>query len=163
MFSLQYYDPPIPVSVEVDASQKGLGAVFIQQGKPVAYSSKTLTECQSRYSKIDREMLAIVHGVQQFHTYLYGHEFKIITDHKPLVTICSKPLHAALPCLQRMVLMIQGYDYNIQHRSGKELLLADALSRLPNPKNKAAIELDIRVDEFTTAIINFSAKQQKTV
>jgi len=62
--SLQYYDPTIPVSLEVDASQKGLGAALIQQGKPVAYSSKTLTECQSRYSNIEREMLAIVHGVQ---------------------------------------------------------------------------------------------------
>jgi len=67
------------------------------------------------YSNIEREMLAIIHGVHRFHTYLYGHEFKIITDHKPLVTICSKPLHAAPPRLQRMLLKIQGYDYNIQH------------------------------------------------
>jgi len=59
-----------------------------------------------------------------------------------------------------MLLKIQGYDYNIQHRPGKELVLADTLSRLPNPKNNAGVELDIRVDEFTTAIINISANKQ---
>jgi len=66
--------PTIPISLEVDASEKGLGAAFIQ-GKLVTHSFKTLTECQSRYSNIEREMFAIVHGVQRFHIYLYGHEF----------------------------------------------------------------------------------------
>ena len=80
-------------------------------------------------------MLAIVHRVQRFHTYLYGHEFTIITDHEPFVTICSKRLHAAPSPLQGMLLKIQGYDYNIHYGPDKALLLADAMSRLPNPNS----------------------------
>ena len=55
---LKYYDRNDTVDLEVDASQKGLGCALVQQGKPVAFGSKTLTECQSRYSNIEREMLA---------------------------------------------------------------------------------------------------------
>ena len=61
---LQYYDPSAPVQLEVDASMKGLGIAPIQKGRPVAFGSNTLTECQSRYSNIEREMPAIVHGIQ---------------------------------------------------------------------------------------------------
>ena len=57
----------------------------MQHGKPVAFASKTLTECQSRYSNIEREMLALVFGIQRFHTYLYARPLTIVTDHKPLV------------------------------------------------------------------------------
>ena len=52
---LKYYDRRAPVELEVDASQKGLGAALVQNGKPVAFGSKTLTECQSRYSNIERD------------------------------------------------------------------------------------------------------------
>ena len=87
--TLQFYNAAQPVDLEVDASMKGLGAALVQGGKPVAFHSRSLTDCQSRYSNIEREMLAIVSGVQRFHTYLYGRPFNIITDHKPLVTICK--------------------------------------------------------------------------
>ena len=60
-----------------------------------------------------------------------------------------------------MLLKIQGYDYNSQYWLGKELLLEGAVSQLPNPKNNSAIELDIRINEITTAIINFSANKQE--
>ena len=61
---LQYYDRSAPVTLKVDASQKGLGAALLQNEKPVAFGSKTLTDCQSRYSNIEREMLALVFGIQ---------------------------------------------------------------------------------------------------
>lgn len=93
---LTYYDPKAPLMLEVDASQKGLGIVLVQNDRPIAFGSKMLmlTDCQSRYSNIEREMLAIVYGMQRYHTYLYGKSFLVVTDHKPLVTICTKPLHA---------------------------------------------------------------------
>lgn len=107
---LKYYDASTPLTLEVDASQKGLGIALVQNNRPIAFGSKTLTDCQSRYSNIEREMLAIVYGMQRYHTYLYGKSFTVITDHKPLVTICSKSLHAALPRLQRMLIKTQGYN-----------------------------------------------------
>ena len=69
-----------------------------------------------------------------------------------------------------MLQKIQGYDFTIEHRQGKTMTLADTLSRLPNPKDKGAVELDLRVDgiEMTTAevhrcvidLVNFSQRKQ---
>ena len=165
---LKYYDSTVPLTLEVDASQKGLGVALTQDGKPIAFGSKTLTECQSRYSNIEREMLAIVYGIQRYHTYLYGKPFVVLTDHKPLVTITQKPLHAAPARLQRMILKIQGYQYTVIYRPGPQMVMADALSRLPNPVNASVVELDDHVDVITLdiedsisiALINFSGHKQ---
>ena len=71
----------------------------------------------------------------------------MITDHKPLKMIAKKPLLRAPPRLQRMLQQIQGYDFTSEkYRQGKTMTLADTLSRLPNPKDKGAVELDLRVD-----------------
>ena len=86
---LRYYDAKKSLILEVDASQKGIGVALMQDNRPVAYGSKTLTECQSRYSNIGREMLATVYGIQRYHSYLYGKSFTVISDHKPLMTICA--------------------------------------------------------------------------
>ncbi|KAL0148840.1 hypothetical protein M9458_055849 [Cirrhinus mrigala] len=170
---LKYYNPTTTLTLEVDASQRGIGVALVQDNRPIAFGSKTLTECQSRYSKIEREMLAIVYGMQQYHTYLYGKSFIVVTDHKPLVTICTMSLHAAPPRLQRMLIMMQGYNYSIVYRPGNQMILADTLSRLPNPENNEDIELDERIDgldaEFedpehhTVAIKNFSPNKQEAL
>ena len=93
---LAYYDPKKPVTLEVDASQKGVSAALLQNNRPVVtFASKTLDQTQSNYPNIDREMLAIVFGITRFYTYLYGRHFKVVTDHRPLVMIVDKPLHKA--------------------------------------------------------------------
>ena len=66
---IAYYDAKQPVTLEVDASLKGLGAALVLEGRPITFASKTLTKTQSNFSNIEREMLALVHGVQRFHTY----------------------------------------------------------------------------------------------
>lgn len=135
----------IPV-LQTDASLKGLGAALIQNKKPIAYASKSLTDTEQRYACIERELLAIVFGVQRFHIYLYGHKFKVLTDHKPLVMILQKPLTSAPPRLQRMMIKLQGYQMQIEYIPGKEMTLADTLSRLPSTENTDMIDLDVRVD-----------------
>ena len=143
---------------------------ILQDGQPVAFASKALNSAQSSYPNTDREMLAVVFGINRFHTYLYGRLFRVITDHKPLEMISKKPLLRAPPRLQRMLQKIQGYDFTIEYRQGKTMTLADTLSRLPNPKDKGTVELDLRVDgiEMTTAevhrcdidLVNFSQRKQ---
>ena len=170
---LHYFDISKEIVLEVDASMKGLGAAITQEGKPVAFASKALTETQSRYSNIEREMLAVVAGCERFHTLLYGKSFKVITDHKPLVAICGKTIHNAPPRLQRMLLRLQGYSFDINYRPGSEMIIADTLSRLPNKENKGSIDLDIRVDNIEVEIdsetirnismINFSAKNKQNI
>ena len=86
-----------PVTIQVDASQRGLGATLLQNKGPVEYKSKLLTETEKRYSNIEREMLAILHGLEKFHYYAYGRHVVIETDHKPLVAIYKKTLASAPP------------------------------------------------------------------
>ncbi len=99
---LQYYDPSVPVKVQVDASQTGLGAVVMQNGQSIAYASKSLTSTQQAYTQIEKEALALVFGCEKFHHYLYGRDFVAETDHKPLEIIMKKPLHLVPMRLQRM-------------------------------------------------------------
>ena len=154
--TLQYFDTSQTPVLQTDASLKGLGATLLQNGKPVAYASKSLSDTETRYACIERELLAIVFGMQRFHTYLYGRKFKVITDHKPLVMIRQKPLTRAPPRLQRMMLKLQGYQLDIEYRPGREMTLADTLSRLPNARNGETIDLDVRVDlvKFSTDRLN---------
>ena len=88
--ALTYYDVNKPVTLQVDASKDGLGGCLLQEGKPVAYASASLTDTQTRYSQIEKEMLAVVFATKKFHHYIYGKKTKIHTDHKPLESIFKK-------------------------------------------------------------------------
>ena len=123
---LQYYDQRKPVTVQADASQRGLGTCLLQKGKPSLYASKSLTYTETRYANIERELLAIVFTCQQFNTYVLGRPFTVESDHKPLEIIHQKSLASAPPRLQWMLLQLQQYDVTIKYRPGKEMLLADA-------------------------------------
>ena len=167
---LSYYHPQKETVLEVDASQKGFGACLLQDNKPVAFASKTLTPTQSAYSNIERETLAIVNGVTKFHTYLFGKPFIIITDHKPLLMVHSNQLKSAPPRLQRLLIKIQRYDFQLVYRPGNQMIVAHVLSRLPNPEKNAEIPLDVTVDDIvldvdyenacSIELINFSINKR---
>ena len=136
---LQYYDATKETVLSVDSSSKGLGAVILQQEKPIAYASRALTKAETNYAQIEKEMLAIAFGCERFHDYLFGHEtIKVETDHKPLESIFKKPIHRAPPRLQRMLLRVQPYNLTVSYKKGSQLFIADALSRhyLPNEKGR---------------------------
>ena len=146
---LKYYDRNLPVTVQADASLRGLGACLIQQHKgkdqPIAFASKSLTDVETRYANIERELLAIVFACQRFSTYLLGRSFVAESDHKPLEMIAMKNLANVPPRLQRMLLELQRYDVTIKYRPGKEMQLDDALSHCP-ARASQEIKLDMRVD-----------------
>ena len=125
---LSYFDPSIQ-SVQVDASQYGLGACLLQKGKLVAYASRSLLPAKHNYAQIEKELLAIVFACQKFHQYIYGFLTKVQTDHKPLESIVKKSLRKVSPRMQRMLLKLQKYDLSDNYVKGKELHIADALSR----------------------------------
>ena len=128
--------------------------------------SKSLTDTETHYANIERELLAIIFGCEKFHTYLYGRTFIVETDHKPLEMISMKNLITAPVRLQRMLLQLQQYDMVITYRPGKEMLLADVLSRLPS-RTDTEIKLNLRVDaisksEFTrSCLIKIAAEMQR--
>ena len=84
---LRYYDRTKPVTVQVDASQRGLGVCLVQEGQPIAFASKSLTDTETRYAKIEREILAIVFACQRVNTYVLGRSFTVGSDYKPLKMI----------------------------------------------------------------------------
>ena len=145
--SLQYFDSAQPVTIQVDASQRGIGAVLLQANGPVEFASKLLSEAESRYSNIEREMLTVLFGLEKFHYYAYGRPVVVESDHKPLEAISKKHLSSAPPRLARMLLRIQKYDVQIKHLPGKDIPVADALSRISSCPGEAVQGLDISVHE----------------
>ncbi|XP_064111370.1 uncharacterized protein LOC135218851 [Macrobrachium nipponense] len=126
---LQYYDPNLDLVIQCDASQNGLGSVLLQCGKPIAFASCALSETEKRYAQIEKETLAIVFSLRKFHEYVYGRKIIVESDHKPIASIVLKPLCNAPKRLQGMLLNILQYDVEIIHKIGKEIYVADALSR----------------------------------
>ena len=146
--NLQFYDRGKPVTIQVDASMRGLGVAMLQDGRPVAFASKALTETERRYSNIEREMLGIVFGLERFHHYVFGRLVTIETDHKPLESISQKNLHSAPPRLARMLLRLQQYQVTVKYVPGKDIPLADALSRITPMPSSTIKGLDITVHEL---------------
>ena len=146
--TLTYFDPEKETVLQVDASTKGLGATFLQEDKPVAFASKALTDVESRYANIERELLAVVYGCEKFHTYLYGRSFTVQSDHKPLESIHLKHLTSAPPRLQRMLLRLQPYSLTIKYRQGADMEIADALSRLSPQETEPISDMDVQIHEI---------------
>ena len=88
--TLGYYDPTKEIVLQANDSTTGLGATLLQDQKPIAFASKTLTDTESRYANFERELLAVVYECERFHTYLFGRRFVAESDHKPLESIQRK-------------------------------------------------------------------------
>ena len=162
---LTYFDPAKDIVIQVDASGIGLGAVLMQSGKPVAYASKSLTECEQRYANIEREMLDVVYGCTRFHTDIYVKQCTVQSDHKTLSMIILKNIAKAPTRLQRMLLSLQSYDINIEYVPGKNLPLPDTLSRQPLPENNEILfDKQISYTRFSEprlALIKNETKDEK--
>ena len=130
--ALHYYDPTIPVTLQVDASEDAIGGVLLQNDQPVCFTSHTQNNTERNYAQIEKECLAIVSCMEKWHQYLYGrHNITVHTDHQPLETIFKKPLCKAPRQLQQMMLKLPRYQLSVQYKKGKELYLANTLSRAP--------------------------------
>ena len=143
---LRYYERTLPVTVQVDATLRGLGACLIQkhngEDQPIAFASKSLMDAETRYANIKRELLAIVFACQCFSTYLLGRSFVAESDHKLLEMIAMKNLANTPPHLQRMLLELQKYDVTIKYCPGSQMQLVDALSHCP-ARASPEIKLDM--------------------
>ena len=150
--TLAYYDVSKPVTLTCDASKQGLGAACLQNGQPVAFASRVLAPNEQKWAQIEKELLAIVFACKKFNDYIYGKEVIIESDHKPLETIFKKQLEKAPARLQNMLLKLQKYNIKVVYKKGKEMYLADTLSRA-YPSNTTTEEetFDYQVMTLETA------------
>ncbi len=118
--------------LETDASQHHVAVVLLQyddEGLPraVGYFSKKLKPAEVRYSATDREELAIVLACRQFNHYLWGTKFIIRTDHQPITTVSRQRTKS--PRMNRWMLEMRDYRFKVEHKMGKNTVLAYQLSR----------------------------------
>lgn len=119
--------------VTTDASDHAVGAVLSQgnwpEDKPIQFFSKSLIAAQKNYATVHKEMLGIVLAIENFRQYLYGREFVVVTDHKPLTSLFKQTKLSNR--LLRWKLLLSEYNFKIIHVPGKQNQVADCLSRMP--------------------------------
>jgi hypothetical protein len=81
-----------PFEVICDASGTGLGAVLLQDEKPIAFESRKLSDAEQRYHTTEQELLAVVHALKTWRCYLEGSRFTVVTDHHPNTFFSTKPI-----------------------------------------------------------------------
>ena len=129
---LAYFNKSASTKVVADASPVGLGAVLMQNQNgawvPICYASRSLAECERRYSQTEKGALVFVWACVWYHAFIYGMRFDLVTNHKPLEVIYgphSKP-SAHIEC---WVIRLQPYDFWVMYGQGQSNV-ADPLSCL---------------------------------
>jgi len=155
--NLVNYNPDREIVVFSDAFSFGLSAVLRQKHgstlRPVAFASRGMSETEQRYAQIEKEALAITWACERFSSYLIGSQFKLETDHKPLVPLMSTKILGDLPPrIQRFRMRLMRFNFCIVHVAGKNLLTADALSRAPLSYHS---ESDREFQAETNAYVDF--------
>ena len=133
---LYFYDDTLPLTLETDACNTGMGAYLYQTGKdgkqyPIQFISKAFNNVQKRWGTNEQEAYAIFYAFMELGYILRYYPFHLRTDHDNLKFITSNP--AASAKVLRWKMAIQEYDFRITHIPGKDNIVADALSRIPVP------------------------------
>ena len=154
MKALPYFDVNAETTLQMDASKKGLGACLIQKGKVICYASRALTKTEQNYQNLEREALGTIWGMEKFHYFLFGKEFTLETDQKPLVSIYKKYMIDISPRVQRLIVRSFPYlPFKVVYKKGTYIPVADALSRVTPMDPEDSIKLPIiAINMMTTRI-----------
>jgi hypothetical protein len=123
---LRLPDFSIPFTLETDACATGLGAVLMQEGRPLAFYSQCLGQKASAQSIYEKEALAILHALKKWRHYFLGNKILIKTDQQALKYLGSQRLLEGIQ--HKLMLKLLEFDYRIEYKKGKENTVADALS-----------------------------------
>ncbi|XP_071920674.1 uncharacterized protein [Coffea arabica] len=118
---------PCAVPVLLVPKKDGIGAVLLQEGRPVAYFSEKLNGAALNYSTYDKELMALVRALQTWQHYLRPREFVLHTDHESLKHIKSQDKLSKRHA--RWITFIDSFTFVIKYKAGKTNVVADALSR----------------------------------
>ena len=157
---LAFFDPSEAMQIQVDASKSGIGAVLIQNGKPISYASRSLTNVQKNYAIIEKELLEVLFGCERFHQFVYGSEVTIISDHRPLESITKKPLSKAPARLQQMLLRLQRFNMNLLHKPGRDM---DTFSRAHLKEDGEEINEEEIIAQIHMICSNTASDEKKNI
>ena len=150
---LKYFDPKKKTVLQTDASCKGLGACLLQDGYPIYFTGKPLTDAEKGYIAIELEALVVSWACEKFHHFLYSSHFILQTDQKPLESILARSLNEATPRLQRLLIKASVYDFRVKYIPGPTNKVADCLSQLGCIKDNIVLP-KLRVNAITQQLSN---------
>ena len=118
--------------IETDSSEFALAATLSQNGRPVAFFSRTLRKSELKYPAVEKEAAAIINAVRQWKHYLTGKHFNLITDQKSIAFMFDSKQRGKIKNdkIMRWRLELSTYSFDINYRCGKENMPADTLSRI---------------------------------
>ena len=124
-------DPNLPLTVESDASDVAISATLNQEGRPVAFFSRTLTTSERHHSSVEKEAYAIVEAIRKWRHFLINTHFRLITDQKSVAFIYDNNQKGKVKNqkIQRWKIELSSYNYDVIYRPGPQNHAADALSR----------------------------------
>ena len=125
-------DENAPFEVETDASEFALAGTLNQNGRPVAFFSRTLTKAELNHSAVEKEAAAIIESVRKWRHYLTGKRFKLVTDQQSVAYMFEAKHKSKIKNdkIQRWRIELSTYNFDIVYRCGAENVLADTLSRI---------------------------------
>ena len=159
MMALPYFDVNAKTTLQMDAPKKGLRTCLIQKSKFICYASRALTKTDQNYQNLERETLGTIWGMEKFHYFLYGKEFTLETDQKPLEIIYKKHMVDISPRVQRLIVRSFPYlPFKVVYKKGTDI--ADALSRVTPMDPEDNIQLPIIAVNTITIWILLSVESQ---
>lgn len=117
----------LPFAVECDMSRVELGAVLMQEGKPMAYFSKSLQGSNLSKSTFEKDALALVAAIQKWRPYLLNSKFIVRIDHKSLRHLWGQTI--TTEAQQKSIMKLMEYGFIIEYKKGRENSIADSLSK----------------------------------
>ena len=128
---LQPIDDSLMFTVETDASDSALGGTLIQEGRPVAFFSRALSNAEKGHHIVEKEACAIIESVRKWRHFLIGRPFRLITDQRSLSFMFDSKAKGKIKNdkIQRWRFELSSYSYDIVYRPGSQNIAADALSR----------------------------------
>ena len=128
--------------------------MYNPEGKS-GYASRALTKIEQNYQNLEREALGTIWGMEKFHYFLYGKEFILETDQKPLVSISKKHMIDISPRVQRLTVRSFPYlPFKVVYKKWADIPVADALSQVTPMDQEDNIKLPIiAVNMITTQIL----------
>ena len=157
---LAQYDSKLELTLFCDGGPRGVGSFLSQEGKPIAVHSRLLTDTETRYSQIEKEILAVVYGVKSAKPFLIGRRFTIKTDSSSLIRMFNKRWDDLAPRIQRLFLKLQEFDFAFEHISGENNIVADYLSRNPQPLEQQEIHYPDK-HEINLVLTGYPLKSEK--